>query len=37
MGTDMADLQNSLTKDSRKVKNLHGIKGRDKVMGIGSY
>lgn len=37
MGTE-ADLQNSLTEGSRKVKNLHGLKeGRDKFMGIGSY
>lgn len=40
MGTDAADLQNSLTEDSMKVKNLHGFtEGIDKRMGdrpIGS-
>lgn len=38
MGTDAADLQNSLTEDSLKVKILHGLKeSKDKFTGSGSY
>lgn len=38
MGTNAADLQDSLTEDSLKVKIVPGLKeSRVKFMGTGSY